>query len=551
MNKFSKLIPISLACVVAFFITLGVRFIIPTSGGGNVNEKNLPMPEIPFIDKRAKQEKDLFILIALNDIKQHEKVLSRSVTWKKWPKEAISSSFIAKDSDGNMLNSSYSYSNVINLFAKYPIAKGTPITMEMLSRKKVDQDGAKRQLAASERAIRKQLEKELTEKFTKEFNEKLEVEKEVMKRKNIELSAEKVKSGMSVITVPIDQRSIASKDFLRIGDRIDLLYPNRNNHGEFSRFINVKILEIDGSNSESALNRIGNSIPRNITVEIEKQHIENLIKHISTGQLAVLLVKNQKDIRREQFAQSMAKNLLQRRENERIRQKLVRDSIENDNKFEKNERSQTNKLFKFAIDAFKQNAINSSNVKSANIDEKAIAKSNAISHIANIAKNALTNTNELKFESKDKIEQKEREKVEKQLQSYITNSFSSKTQNNNVNPLRSYMENEFTNSAKVQNLLDNRVQNYVNNNFKNAALVNTSTNKSISSIISSKFSEQSVDGVDLLNREEQAGIPVGVITISRSNKPDSVSYDALGNIISQEKDTNSANGSAKNASNGE
>ena len=87
MNKFSKLIPISLACIAAFIITLCVRYIIPISNEGNISEKNLPMPEIPFIDKRANGEKDLFILIALNDIKQHEKVLSRSVTWKNGPKK--------------------------------------------------------------------------------------------------------------------------------------------------------------------------------------------------------------------------------------------------------------------------------------------------------------------------------------------------------------------------------------------------------------------------------------------------------------------------------
>ena len=157
------------------------------------------------------------MLVALKDIKQFEKITSQTVTWKKWPREGISASFIAKDSDGNMLNTNYTYSNVINLFSKFPIVKGTPVTMTMLSRKRQETDEAKK-LAAVKRTLRKKIEKEVTQKMTRAFEQKLKDETDAIKKNDIIVKKDKVKSGMGIVTVLIDQRSMASSGFLNIGD---------------------------------------------------------------------------------------------------------------------------------------------------------------------------------------------------------------------------------------------------------------------------------------------------------------------------------------------
>ena len=138
--KFNKSFPMMVACGAAFGITLILRMILPTPEKIQQYASNdLPLPDIPFKEKEQKAEKDTYVLVAIRDIGQYEKISSNAITWKKWPREGITASFIAKDSDGNMLNSNHSYSNILTMFAKFPISKGTPISISGLSRKRFDE----------------------------------------------------------------------------------------------------------------------------------------------------------------------------------------------------------------------------------------------------------------------------------------------------------------------------------------------------------------------------------------------------------------------------
>ena len=370
--KFNNSFPWLMACIAAFIITLLIRLMLPTTENVQYSANNLRMPDIPFLEKDAKKNRDSYVLVALKDIKQYEKITSQTVTWKKWPKEGISASFIAKDADGNMLNSSYTYSNVINLFAKFPIVKGTPVTMTMLSRKRQEGDEAKK-LAAMKRSLRKKIEKEVNQKISKEFEQKLKDETDAIRKNDIMISKDKVKSGMGVVTVPIDQRSIASNGFLNIGDRVDLLYPSKsNNKQNFIKFKNVKILEIDGKRDISAIDKIQNAIPRNITVEIENAFIEALLKQVTDGHQAIILVKNQHDVVREEIASNPIEKLLEERKKNNYINEFMKHTVlatsENKPQNTLPPKKEDNRILKFAINTF--NSVNKQNTPEENTYDK-------------------------------------------------------------------------------------------------------------------------------------------------------------------------------------
>lgn len=529
MNKnFNKYIPVLFACIAAFVITLLIRVLLPTSDNVQYSGNELPLPNIPFINKDEKKEKDTFVLIAMKDIKQNEKILHQSVTWKKWPREAISSSFIAKDADGTMLNSNYAYSNVINLYAKYPISKGTPLSVSGLSRKKTV-SSRKALTAAAEKELRETIEKELRNEIKTEYENKNKKAKEAEKRRQIEAAGDKVKSGMSVITVPIDQRSIASKGFLQIGDRVDLLYPLNNAAKTFKKFVNVIIVEIDGKKVFTSIDNIQNSIPKNVTVEVKSQYAEDLIREVSSGKQAVILVKNQRDVMREEVDANSAKMLLKKRQEEKKRNQLLYDMAvkQSDNPHGKNDNN--NLLVEMAM----KNLNSISSEKEEKKPDTTVKSGNPLARFIMSS-----------FEEKDaKKGTKPEKKADNSIIKFAMNTFDQndndkKRDEKRGNPLLDIAVGNFNKISEQNTPLKHidRIKKEILNRYANAQFNDNSyeNNNQLRNILDESFQKQAInqgDAVGNIGADDSDDTVGGHITISRKNTSDSVMYNLRGKVI--------------------
>lgn len=573
--KFNKSIPSILACIVAFIITLIIKSILPSSKtelAGN----DLPLPDIPFQEKDKKKEKDHFVLIALRDIKQYEKVSAQAVTWKKWPKDAISVQFIAKDADGNMLNSNLSYSNVINLYTKYPITKGTPITMNVLSRKRNDK-AKKSKMSAIEKAIRQEVETKVRNELSKDFDKKLADEKATMKKNSLDASRNSVTSGMSVISVPIDQRSITSKEFLRIGDRVDLLFSANKKSGSFIKFRNVKLLEIDGKTD--IVEKIQDTPPKSITVEISSNHAEDLLKQVGSGKSAVIIVKNQKDITREELGRNHVYDIITGRNLDKRREKFLLDEalkVTNNRTYDTK-----NSLERFAKTAFssKSNEAKKKNIIPTNesalqdiaakgFNAKATEKSTADSwngnKLLNLALRGFSTHTQNKPPQNANPDSKSSatngiiqklftalgEKAEKPtersnvISKIAENGFNAKRFKDERNhDLYKYAQTGFQSVGTDKNAKANdneriiELNKYIENGFKSEATPNPQM--IYTNLVNKTFKKQSKNN-DYRPATEKLKDKGGIITISRKNASQSVQYDGSGRIVDNKNKQSSA-----------
>lgn len=317
----NKYVPAFLSMIVALCITLAVRLILPNPDNGNVynQTEELPLPEIPFAAKKENNNADdAFVLITTKNINQWEKISASDVTWKKWPREAISVSFIAKDSKDNMLNDSGTYSAVLNMLAKYPIVKGVPITMSVLARKREVEKETKTSTynGPSEEQIRANVEKELTAKFRREeHNRKMKEEEERRKQEELE-RLNRIKEGASIATIQIDQKSAPPAYFVKVGDYVDLkFHSQRDNKSKV--FTNLKVLAVNGIREDEpnieSIKNIGNTIVSTVLVEGDEEVISSIVEQLNHTPNAILNVKNQDAARKEVNSKPTKKEIINKK----------------------------------------------------------------------------------------------------------------------------------------------------------------------------------------------------------------------------------------------
>lgn len=295
----NKYIPFFLSVIVALCVTMFVRILIPSSDINLSNSEELSLPEIPFVDKNAKNVDEYFVLVTTKKIDQWEKIGSSAVMWKKWPKEAITANFIAKDKHDNALNDAGSYSAVINMYAKFPIEKGVPITMSSLSRKmeevkKIEKNDG---ISAEDLAkIRESITREVTEKFQRREREMLIAKEDEERKMKIAALENRVKKGVGIANVNIDQRTAPPSYFLKIGDLVDLHFYDK---GRPVIFENLRVLAINGSRenvSQSLANVVSmNQNVNSLLVEGKGDLINDLLVAIHSYANPILKLKNQEE----------------------------------------------------------------------------------------------------------------------------------------------------------------------------------------------------------------------------------------------------------------
>jgi hypothetical protein len=161
------------------------------------------------------------------------------------------------------------------MWAKSDITGGIPLTMAMLT----TEDPVK--------------------KAEEEKKKKAEEEK---KRKEKEREEHFIAAGMRAVTFPVDQKSACSSSMIDPGDLIDVLIMEaRGDKIKVHKYKGMKVLAIDGlSKKEAEKNNasvsgsnllgnvsttlIGQSAPRNVTLEVKESLVETLLKQAgSTG----------------------------------------------------------------------------------------------------------------------------------------------------------------------------------------------------------------------------------------------------------------------------
>ena len=313
----NKYIPFFLSIIVALCVTMFVRILIPNSDITLSQSEELALPDIPFVDKDSRNIDEYFVLVTTRKIEQWEKIGSSTVMWKKWPREAITANFIAKDKNDNALNDAGSYSSVINMYAKFPIEKGVPITMSSLSRKmeEVKQQAKNDEISAEDLAkIRASITKEVTEKFQKREREALIAKEEEERRMKIASLENRIKKGEGIANVSIDQKTAPPCYFLKIGDLIDLRF---NDRGRPILFENLRVLAINGS-KENLYDNFANTVIHNqnvntLLVEGDKNVIDELLLAIQSYPNPILKLKNQEEA------------IIQDAENEKLEEQNIKD----------------------------------------------------------------------------------------------------------------------------------------------------------------------------------------------------------------------------------
>ena len=290
MNK-KELLPIAIASLIALVITAIVRIIIPRRGhrrNPSITERSISMPEIPLAAIKPDKKDEItehYVLVSSRPIQKGDKITTGCVTWKKWPISAVQPHFIAKDKDKTPLNNVGDYEKAFGMWALSIIPTGVPITMDMLVEKDLEILAAK---------------------------EKLQQKKEAIKREEEKRENAFIRKGMRAITFAVNQKSASSTSLLRPGDLVDILImEQRGGQWHTYKYKALKILAIDGvtaletrsrclnnSDNAAAAEQINSkfaenrSPPRNITLEIEKELVETMLRQAaSTG--VILSIRSQ------------------------------------------------------------------------------------------------------------------------------------------------------------------------------------------------------------------------------------------------------------------
>ncbi len=286
MNKKKDILPIVIATVIALIITILVRFLLP---GGTVvkqdesSKKEISMPKIPLMVKETKK-KEVLVLFVSTKISKDQKIQESSLSWKKWPEDAMQPYFIAKTETGVALNNGADYSNALRMWAASDIPSGVPLTLQLLT----NEDPVKK--AEAER------KKEEAKKAAEEAKKREEVEK---KAKNT------IERGMRAVTFSVNQQSAVSTSMLSIGDYVDvLIMQQKNGKNVTHKYKALKILAIDGvtqnqpedkKSSNINLGAVTNLLsPRNLTLEVREDLVDDMLEQASNNGIIVSL-RNQED----------------------------------------------------------------------------------------------------------------------------------------------------------------------------------------------------------------------------------------------------------------
>ncbi len=400
----NKYIPFFLSIIVALCVTMFVRILIPNSDITLSQSEELALPDIPFVDKDSRNIDEYFVLVTTRKIEQWEKIGSSTVMWKKWPKEAITANFIAKDKNDNALNDAGSYSSVINMYAKFPIEKGVPITMSSLSRKmeEVKKRAKNDEISAEDLAkIRASITKEITEKFQRREREALIAKEEEERKLKIASLENRIKKGEGIANVSIDQKTAPPCYFLKIGDLIDLRF---NDRGRPIVFENLSVLAINGSR-ENTSNNFTNNILNNQNVNTllvagDKNVINDLLLAIQSYPNPILKLKNQEEA------------IIQEAKKEKLEEKNVKDTALNNEILKEIKITQNN-----------NNSTQSKNINEPESNKDKIIDINSLFHLNtklsdnSNEKNRILNINNFDYKKND--EQIEEDRFSKILQKNI------------------------------------------------------------------------------------------------------------------------------------
>jgi Flp pilus assembly protein CpaB len=285
MDKKSDILPIVIASAIALLITGVFRFLMP---GNLTNEpkgatKEIPMPDIPLLVKEVKKLADVQVLIVTRNIKKGEKIVPDSVTWKKWPHDAMQPYFIAKDDKGSALNNASDHTEALKMWAVSEIQAGIPLSMHILT----SEDPKKKE---AEEAKKKQ-----------EEEKKKQEEKKKRKEKPL------IKKGRRAVTFSVDQRSTVASSLIKPGDIVDILIMEpKGDKIKTHKYKALKTLAIDGVTKleEEKKNKDGTSLnsfnvsgilsPKNVTLEIKEEMVEPMIKQsMSNGILLLIRPQNE------------------------------------------------------------------------------------------------------------------------------------------------------------------------------------------------------------------------------------------------------------------
>lgn len=292
MKGVKNILPMAIAAVIALGVTVAARWLVP-GGGGNAGEKKaktkVPMPDIPLMVKETKKVEEVNVLVADRLIKRGTKIVADGLAWKKWPRDAMQSNFIARDTKGIPLNNGGDYKLALTMWAGSDIIEGIPVLISML----LSYDPIKKE--KEERAKREA--------------EKKKKEEEAARKKKLEEEKGAIKEGMRAITFPVEQRSAAGITMLAPGDVVDVLISEqRNGKVRMHKYKKMKILAIDGitvrktdgskEKGDSILSRTLANVtaptPKNVTLEVEESLVETMLKQVGAGGL-ILSLRNQKD----------------------------------------------------------------------------------------------------------------------------------------------------------------------------------------------------------------------------------------------------------------
>ncbi|MDR0968305.1 MAG: hypothetical protein LBL99_01560 [Holosporaceae bacterium] len=286
-------IPMAIAAAIALAVTIFVRSLLPTGGGDQKVKKQevkkeIAMPDIPLMVKESTRKKEDFILIVSKDIKREARITLDYVTWKKWPRDAMQPYFIAKDAQGTALNNGADYDNALKMWAASDIPAGVPMTLRMLTNidpmKRKEEEKKKR--AEAERKKREE-EAKLRKKEEEDF----------------------LKKGMRALTFPVDPKSANFAGALRPGTLVDVLVMQQTgNSMKAYKYKALKILAVDGLtglekkdakvvNNTSLLGGLGAAVaaasdrillPKNVTLEMKEERIEEMLKRVGNNGVIVL-----------------------------------------------------------------------------------------------------------------------------------------------------------------------------------------------------------------------------------------------------------------------
>ncbi|MDR1982834.1 MAG: SAF domain-containing protein [Holosporaceae bacterium] len=306
MNGRRDVLPIIIASGIALVVTGVVKFLMPEKNVVPSQEKKstqeLSLPNIPLMVKdeqeKQKQKQENQVVVTAKDIKKDEKILLDSITWKKWPQDAMQPYFIAKDVSGKPLNNKADYDNALKMWAVADIPAGVPLTIRML----VGENPKKK--VALDKQMGKSQKKKIVEK--KDFS---------------------IRKGMRAITFSIDQRSASSSDMLRPGDLVDVLIieQQRDDKSKIYKYKALKILAIDGmvasqkkesekdeSTMLAGLNSVsGLLFPKNVTLEIREDTVEEMLRRAGNNGV-ILSLRSQTEKARESDEQLVEQEMDER-----------------------------------------------------------------------------------------------------------------------------------------------------------------------------------------------------------------------------------------------